>query len=508
MRQADNKTVFSLEAIPEPTNNAPSTEPGDTAHHQLITAAPVEDSTQPIASKAQATPNEDTDEHVDSIAMLLVLLIAGALLRVVLGLLGPLQGIGPAQVALAQEHGKAILANETQTAYPLFDLLAHGIGTTGLPAWVIVLLGSLLTLASIPAAFVIGQTLTGRRAAGIVAAAIVALHPAVLTAANSYNSAAIAIGLITLGLASLCFIERKGALVATIGGVLLGLAGLAAPLCWLVGVLAGPMTYKLARRRGAMNAMGLAVMVTLLAAAPTATYRAVFFGVETNALLTEWQSDNAAEHMPGPMDRMLVTMTHPSFSELGEAMHLPMGDAGRLKVNSVGTQTTQADRDVVADTLADGWLLLNAALAGLAAISIGVMLARRRFAETIVLAIPLAALALTNLPPGEALRLPMIALVGILATGLFAKRSVPYIDEEAREAKRLAKLAKRDAKEQAKQQRALAKHKDSLYAFDQPTRADTRRESKQAEPTQAEPTQSAIITEHQDEPPALSARPI
>lgn len=508
MRQADNKTVLSLDAIPEPSNNAPPKESEQApAHHQLISTTPTEVEQPTNSTDKSASSKQDADQHVDSIAVLLVLLIAGALLRMVLGLLGPLQGITPAAIEQAQQHGKQILSGETQTAYPLFDLLAFGLGSTGLPAWSLVLLGSILTFAAIPAAFVIGQTLTDRRVAGLLAAAVVAVHPAVLTAANSYNNVAIAIGLITLGLTALCFVERKGALVAVVGGGALGLAGLAAPLCWLVGALAGPLTYKLARRRGAAKALGFAFLVTLLAAAPALSYRALFFGTDTNALLTEWSSVNHTEQTPSPMNRLLVTMTHPSFNELGEAMHLPLGDAGRLKVSTVAALAETANRDIVADSLADGWLILNAALAGLAAISIGVMLARRRMAETIVLAVPLAAMALTTLPPGEAIRLPMIALVGVLATGLFATRSVPYIDEEAREAKRLAKLAKRDAKEQAKQERELAKHKESLYAFDQPTRGEKQPQQQQTKPTNSE-RQETILTSHEEQAPAISGRPI
>lgn len=501
--------MFSLDAIPEPTNNAPSTEPVDApAHHQLIATTPAEVNPQTNANDKSASSNQDADTHVDSIAVLLVLLIAGALLRIVLGLLGPLQGITPAAIEQTQQHGKQTLSGETQTAYPLFDLLALGVGATGLPAWSVVLIGSALTFAAIPAAFFIGQTLTDRRAAGIAAAAIVAVHPAVLTAANSYNSAAIALGLITLGLATLCFVERKGALVAFMSGIALGLAGLAAPLCWLVGALAGPITYKLARRRGVANALGLALMVMLLATTPALSYRAVFFGHDTNALFPEWSSTNLTEQTPTPLNRLLVTMTHPSFNELGEAMHLPLGDAGRLKVTGTAAPAKAGNRDVVADTLADGWLILNAALAGLAAISIGVMLARRRMAEAFLLVIPITAMAFTTLEPGEAIRLPMIALVGVLATSLFATKSIPYIDEEAKEAKRLAKLAKREAKEQARQERELAKHKESLYAFDQPTRPKPPRQTAQATPSHPEQADTTAHPAPQDEAPAVSARPI
>ncbi|MFK7788660.1 MAG: ArnT family glycosyltransferase [Phycisphaeraceae bacterium] len=494
--------MHSLEAIPEPTNNAPK-EPTDVAQHVPLALAIEEPLSRPGTEAAAEKPTADNDHQVDNLAILLVLLIAGALLRIVLGLLGPLQGIDPTRAEQAQQSGRDILAGDSINAYPLIDLLALGVGSVGLPAWAIVVLGSLLTLAAIPAAYVIGHVLTGRPLAGIVAAAILAVHPAVLTASNSYTASAIALGLITVGLALLCNIEKRGGAAASIGGILLGLAAFASPMCWLVGALAGPLAYKLARRSGVGKAFAIGLLVTLLAVAPVAVYRTIYLGHDANTVFVEWSQAPAAENVPSPLDHLLVTMTSPSFEQLGEAMHLPLGDAGRLKIHYDAQPLPSANRDVIADTLADGWLLINAALAGLAAISAGVMLARRRFAETLLLGLPLLALAFTTLPPTEALRLPMIALVGVLATGLFATRSVPFIDEEAREAKRLAKEAKREEKERAKQDRELAKHKQSLYAFDKPTKP----KQPLKENTESEPTQG-ILTQHEEEPTQLGARPI
>lgn len=497
----------SLQAIPEPTNNAPPTEPTDVAQHVPLAVATAAPTARPGVTTTTQQPTPDSDQQVDQLAILLVLMIAGTLLRIVLGLLGPLQGIDPTHIQQTQQSGRDILAANSQNPYPLTDLLALGLSTTGLPAWTLVALGSILTLIAIPAAYLIGQTLTGRPAPGIVAAAIVAVHPAVLTAANSYTSPAIALGLITVGLAVLCTLEKRGGVAASIGACLLALAAFAAPLCWLIGVLAGPMTYKLAQRRGTPKALAMGILVTTLAAAPVITYRAVYLNNDASTIFVEWAQASAADTTPTPMHRLLVSMTSPSFQELGQAMHLPLGDAGRLKIAYNTQASSSTDRDVVADTLADGWLLINAALAGLAAISAGVMLARRRFAETLLLAVPLLALAFTTLPPSEALRLPMIALVGVLASGLLATRSVPIIDEAKREAKRIAKLAKREEKERAKQDRELAKHKESLYAFDKPTKPRQKPAAQAKAQLEAEPT-PGILTQREEEPPKLSARPI
>lgn len=243
----------------------------------------------------------------------------------------------------------------------------------------------------------------------------------------------------------------------------------------------------------------------VIALTPVAAYRTLVVGHDANSVFVEWNAPPNTANIPAPHDRLLVSMTGTSFQRLGEAMHLPLGDAGRLKVVYDPQPSSSIERDPVADALADGWMLLNAALAGLAAISTGVMLARRRFAEALLLVVPFAAMMFTTLPPSEALRLPMLALVGVLATGLLATKSVPAIDEEKREAKRLAKQAKREAKESAKQERELKKHKDSLYAFDEPTKPKT----KAKEPTTAEtPAPEGILTQHEEDTPQLSARPI
>jgi hypothetical protein len=494
----------SLSSIPEPTNNAPKVEAEQTPHQLPMTALTEAPLGRPgMNAEEPAKVHDDADQQVDNLAILLVLLIAGALLRVVLGLLGPLQGIEPSLVEHAQQNGSAALSGDATSAFPLVDLMATGIDSVGVPAWLLVVIGSLLTLLAVPAAYIVGRALTGRPAAGIVAAAVVAVHPAVLTAANSYNETAIALGLVTLGLALLCMLEQRGSIMAWAGGITLGLAGLAAPMCWLIGVLAGPMVWKLSRKNGASKAFGAALLVTILALVPAAAYRTIALGHNINTIVVERSEPATTANTPGPLDQLLVAMTGTSFQQLGEAMHLPLGDAGRLKINYDTQAPIIKDRDVVADTLADGWLLINAALAGLAAISAGVMLARRRFAETLLLAVPLAALAFTTLPPTEALRLPMIALVGVLATGLLSTRSIPFVDEAAREAKRLAKLAKREEKERAKQDRELEKHKESLYAFDKPEKAKP-----SSKPAASVDPPEGILTQRAEPTPELGARPI
>lgn len=495
--------MFSLSSIPEPSHGAPTQGPTEVAHH-VPTAGAIDDPEgNKAAGQKDPDPHDEPEHQIDNLAVLLVLLIAGGLLRIVLGMLGPLQGIDPHDVEQARQRGQMILDGTPGGAAPLFDLFTLGTLSTGIPAWGVVLTGSLLTLIAIPAAYIVGHTLTGRRFPGLFAAAAVAVHPAVLTASNSFAGQSIALSLITIGLACVCCADNRGPRTALAGAGILGLAGLAAPLCWLVGALAGPLMYKLSLRRGTAKAFGLGLLTTVLAVAPAAAYRSTLLGTDTASLLAEWHGHQPQTNELAPTDRLLVTMTHTSFEALGEAMHLPLGDAGRLQVTPARPAQPAQDRDPVADTLADGWLLLNSALAGLAAISIGVMLARRRLAEVLVLTTPLAAMALCTLPPGETLRLPMLVLVGVLSMGLLSTRSVSLIDTEKREAKRQARLDKREQKERAKQERELEKHKESLYAFDRPGHGKKRNRPEAG----TEPPET-ILPQHEQEAATPATRPI
>lgn len=472
----------SLANIPEPTS----------AHHavEAVPDAPVrpmplspshgfEDGERLVRSPAD---HDLPQQQIDSVSGLLLLMIAGALLRGVLGLFGPMQGLDPTAFHIFADRGREAVNASPSNVYPLFDALALGVESAGTPTWFVVAIGSLLTLAAIPAAYIIGYAATERRVAGLLGASLVAVHPAVLTAANALTGTAVAMGLLTIGLALVCHSPRRGSGYALSGGLLLGLAGLTAPLCWLAGVMAAPFVYRLTLKEGKQVAFGRALLVLVFAVVPVFGFRVAFFGADASALVPEFvSSDDTIERMP-PMSQMLITMTDPSLAELGEALHLPLGNAGYLTVAQDGTPIADEDRDIVADILADSWLLLNAGLAGLAAISFGVMVVRRRVVEVLALALPLVAIGFCVLPPSESLRLPMIALVGVLAAGLLAKPTTPVLTAEERAAKKQAKLEAKEEKQRAKMERNVAKHKDSLYAFDKPSR----KERKQLKRLQAE----------------------
>jgi len=506
----------SLSNIPEPTaaSRADPSEPTPQTTVQTLT----------LRAKQQAPPrqaeahrgdrsDEEPQQQIDSVSCLLLLLVAGALLRLVLGFFGPLHGVDAQAFHDLAQNGRQAFGDQPVDAYPLPGLIAAALSTAAAPGWVLVLIGSLLTLAAVPAAYLIGHATTGRSAAGVLAAGLIAVHPGVLTASNTASGTAIALGLLTIGLALSLHAAKRGLGFAIGGGLTLALAGLAAPLLWIVAALAGPFAGHAALRHGTAKALTFAGLISVLALGPIVGYRAFAYGPTTDAMLVEFTADPThAGHDRPATDRLLITLTDPSLAELGAALRLPLGDAGKLAANTIRVgDRVPTQSDPVADALADGWLLMNAALGALAAVSVGVMLARRRYIETAVLAAPLLALAFVHATPGETLRLPMIALVGVLAAGLLANKPVAEIDEQTlakRAERRAARHAAKEEKQQARQQRELEKHKGGLYAFDKPTRKEKKAREKQPQ-QQTEPAQTpGILTERIADESPIPARPI
>lgn len=503
--------MTNLSNIPEPTSGyrLPDDEPQ--THVLPLAVAVHTDSGEPTSPfEQQAEDQDQPDQQIDLASCLLLLLIAGGLLRAVLGFFGPLQGVSHFTSQHVNERAEQLFNGAPVNAYPLFDALSAGAALTGAAEWVVVAIGSLLTLASVPAAYVVGRALTGRRIAGLIAAALLAIHPAVLANANTLSPTALAMSLVTIGLALACHASKKGLPFAIGGGLCLGLAGLAAPLCWVVGLVAAPLIARQNLPKGPAKAIAYAVFVLVLAVTPALAFRAVFIGSDAPSLLTEF--DRAAslastETVP-PIDRLLITMTDPSLAELGAALHLPLGNAGQLAAYQNTAPLADREPDVVADILADAWVLMNASLAGLAAVSAGVMIARRRYFETLLLTAPVMAITLSALPPGEVLRLPMIAMIGVLAVGLLSSRPVSHITDEQRAEKLAAKQAAKDEKQRAKQNRLLDKHKDTLYAFDkQDRRKKPRHKTNKAQPAEASIVTSVLSENVTDETPVHS-RPI
>lgn len=501
----------SLSHIPEPTTAHRTSDETPAPQHAMQTLDTTAQSRPTDSNSKNTVDDQEPQQQIDVMSCLLILLVAGGALRVVLGVFGPIQGINPSHLEHLTEQGRSALTTDPATVFPLPGLIASGLSYIGSPGWLMVALGSLLTLAATPAAYVIGRAATARRAAGILAAALITVHPAVLTASNTLSGTAIAVGLLTIGLALAVHASKRGIGFAIGGGLTLALAGLAAPLCWIPAALAGPFAGHLSLHHGPRRALTYAMTIAVIALGPVVAYRALTMGTTTESLLTEFSNNAFVGSDLPPADRLLITLTDPSLAELGQALHLPVGDAGKLTANTIAIQTQpHPTQDIVADILADAWLLMNAALASLATVSIGVMLIRRRFIETAVIAGPLLALAFAQVTPGEMLRLPMITLLGVLAAGLLANRPVVVVDEEAlaeRAARKRSKLAEREEKERARQESRAAKDKAKIYAFDKPNKHQQTNPNRPSEASGVEPP-TGILTARVSEESSIPSRPI
>ena len=490
----------ALSNIPEPTT-AYRPDPETTPQHTVPLSLRA-DSSEP--NRPHSTPEKQPDHQTDSTTWLILLFVAGGVLRIVLGLLGPIQaGLAEAQMHHLSDRAQAIGSGTALDAFALFDLLAGSALMAGIPGSVLIIFGTLLSLAAIPAAYVVGQTLTGRNTPGVLAGAVLALHPAVLTASISLTATSFALSLSMIGLALICSSTKRSTGHVIGGALLLGLAGLLAPLCWVIGLVAAPLAGRLGMQHGLIKAALHSTLVLLFAVGPVVGYRAFALGTQPDALLVEFVSSDHDAIAFTPTSRWLINVSDASLTELGDALMLPLEDAGKLTINTAEVKTNRQP-DPVADLLADAWVLMNTALACLAFVSAGVMLIRGRWIQTLALALPIAALAFCVLPPGESLRLPMIGLIGALSLGLLASRPITELDDEAlakRTAKQVAKLAAKEEKQRAKEEKRSSKQLAKLYAFDPP------QPPKASQATQ-ESQSPGILTERIADASPLPARPI
>lgn len=513
--------MTSLSDIPEPTT-AFSAESSDDLGVEVGHAVPLGLYSKSDEARVTQEVPDDPEHQIDSATFLMLLLIGGGLLRMVLMLLGPIQvgGIDAGIQRITTDF--ASLASDrgaSAEAFVLYGLLADVLVDLGSPSWVLLAIGVGLSLLAIPAAYAVGRSLTGRRAPGILAATLVAFHPAVLTSAIRIGPEAIALGLGTVGLAMVCLSASRRTRDAAAGALLIALAGLTAPMCWLLGVVAGAVILKRYREADRREAWWVCAMTVCLSIGPVAGYRAYAFADHPEGLLVEWSGDvpgraSDAAELP-VVNRWLITMTYTSIDRLGQALDLPLTEAGHFSFDQ--PEATGGERDPVADALADGWLLINAALGCMAALSLGVMVCRRRVVESVALMLVLGGFAFSTLPPGELLRLPMIALVGVAALGLVASR--PVISDrvlQARFERRASRLAEKEERQRATAERRSQKQLAKLYAFDEADAASEKRSpgllraigSDAKNRTSAPSVGSGVLTQRVADEPTIPSRPI
>ena len=179
------------------------------------------------------------------------------------------------------------------------------------------------------------------------------------------------------------------------------------------------------------------------------------------------------------------------------------------------TLTGQAAPDAVADTLGDGWVVLNLFMLLAAGASAGLLAARRRWATALALLLPLGVLMLGSPMLGEPGRVVVLCLQGVLVGGMFTARAVPRFSEQERADRAEQQLAQREEKEQAKLAKAQQRGKTDIYAFDRGARqgkTDRRADVVRAgdDDRRADPPQPPIpiTTERTLEPETPMGRPI
>lgn len=467
----------SLHTIPEPS----------VAHRPSIEEAPARPSTG-LARPAEAGGEhrhekaEEFDEAVGVATWLIVLMFCGAALRLVLTYLGPAQASG-GELGLLADQWRAALAGPGQAGVsgPAYALSAWSVHTVGLPGWVLIAIQCLAGVAAIPATYIVGHTMTGRRSAGLLAAALVALHPGMLTWSIAYHPAALAAALAAIGLAVLCHEKTRGFATAWLGALLLGIAALAAPVALIVGVAAAIWC---ALNSPVKRGLSLSLTVAVLGIAP-----ALAWGQWQGGMALHTESVSPASEARTITDGW-ARHTAPSIASLGEGLNVDLQAHGGLMRIAQPGGVDAADGIEPVGYLGDAWMAFNALIAAASIVSLGLLLRRRRWASVAALSAAGVLLASAMLPAGEAQRLPLMVLLAVGASGFLSAAPPLRYTAEEREQRRIEKEEKNAAKLEARFARQKAK--SDIYAFDRETG----------------PASAGPAVQGGDDSPALRTRPI
>lgn len=414
------------------------------------------------SNKPQTT---DHDAQVGGLTWLIVLIVSGLAIRLVMCYLGPFQDRAE---PISLDHAwLSLISNpaESNIQDPLYALLGWSIHAIGLPVWSLIVIQSALSLIAIPASYIVAHRLTGRRAAGLVAAAIMAFHPGILTGAISFNAAALAGALVALGWGLLCYEKTRGVSTAWLGAGLLGLAGLSAPFA-IAAAAAAAMWSVLSQP--IRRSLPIAITIALLGIAPPLAWGYVHRNAPSAESVTNSSAEETAAH-----PTLWAALSTPSLEKLGTQLHVDLAANGTL-LSVVQQKPYNSSTDArLIDRLGDGWLLLNTLIWVACVVSFALLLMRHRWATCAALATAALWIAITGLPHTEAQQLPMILVWAVAATGILAVTPPPRYTAEEREQMQIARQEKRNAKLDAK----LEKHKatSDIYNFD---RRRTKREPK------------------------------
>ncbi|MEM6459115.1 MAG: hypothetical protein AAF710_06960 [Planctomycetota bacterium] len=349
----------------------------------------------------------------------------------------------------------------------------------------------------VPLVYGVGVGLVGRKAPAALAAALVALHPAMILAPSTLAADAVVVVLVLAGLYGVARAETRGFRGAFGGGLSLGVASLFAPaMLWLSPIAAGWMVLGERRVRSAMLAavmlLGTAVPAGLWMTrntdqgfGPWITTGPAFdrlFGTLATAqdplagphaydtkqkLLGEFRTYvNSADHAETPTLELLEThsrdrlsadlvgtlqtavpATAPklgldhsldlAFARLG-LTYEPAGYAAAWLGESIDPAATP---DPVTEWVVNGWVGLNAALVVAAAVGGVLMLWRRRWAGLVLmLMVGGYFVYLGTAGPSETLRLPLLGLQALMVTAILAPGPLKVRKPKAKKVRKAERL--------------------------------------------------------------------
>lgn len=388
--------------------------------------------------------------------------------------------------ALRAERGELTTIEGTSLhpefyASPGYPAVLWVMNVTGLSlAWLLVIqcvLGALC----VPVVYRIGLGVIGRKMPSALAAAIVALHPAMILSPATLAGDTIVVLLVLVGLFGVAHAEQRGFRSAVGGGLALGVAALFTPiLAWLSPLLA---TWMIVSERR-LKAVGLAVVLLAGTALPVGAWMMrnadLGYGLHVSAqpsmdrlfgtlaaaqdpVLGPYNFESNREKMDA-FKKYAMTPDHAqsdtltlldhfgqeqiainTTGTLGKAVqatalkfaldhsldqaydrlgieYTPAGYAAQLMGEDVASATTN---DAATEWVVNAWVGLNAAMIVAMALGATLMLWRRRWAGLAMLTAVMGFyVLLATAGPSETMRLPMIGLQALMITAIFAPGSL------------------------------------------------------------------------------------
>jgi len=405
--------------------------------------------------------------------------------------------------ALRAERGELTTVEGT-SLYPEFyespgyPAVLSVLTLTGVPAKWLLLLQCLIGALCVPLVYAIGLGILERKLPSALAAAVVAMHPALLIAPATLAGDAIVVALVLLGVWAVANAERRSLHGIAGGGLAIGVAALFAPmLAWLAPLLGAWMV--ITERR--LRSIGLAAVMVVGTALPVAgwSYRNAQQGLEpwisaapavdrllgtvaaaqdtqagayapqtTARLLKEFKQyaavpDNAekttlalldtyareklnADHVghlqalqAGAIKLGLDHSLDDAYARLGVA-YAPAGYAAAFLGEDVNSATPE---EAVTEWVINAWVAMNAALVAAMAVGAALMLWRRRIAGLLLLAGVCGFTVFVSASgASETLRLPIIGLQGLMVMAMFAPAPLRIKKPKKKKIRKFKKLDK------------------------------------------------------------------